>query len=59
MAESTSGRKKVYISQSKGNALINDKKETNVGIPPGKFNKKYRNVKAQVAEKDVLPDKYW
>lgn len=57
MADVKSGKKKVYISQSDGSALINDKKERNVGIPPGKFTKKVRGTKAKVATN--LPDVNW
>lgn len=53
MAEVTTGKKKVYLSRSKGNASINDKKEEMVGVPPGKFNKKNKQTKATLAENYV------
>lgn len=49
MADINTGKKKVYSSKSEGNAGISDKKETNVGVPPGKFTKRFRGTKAKIA----------
>lgn len=59
MADTVSGKKKVYFTRSTGKVYTKDLREPNVGVPPGRFNKKTRGTKAKVAPKDALPDVNW